>query len=231
MENKDDIKKETPPVNPTSETKGETSEKPAIEVGNKEEDVDFESDLKALEEGKKPAEAEAKKDERQKAEYTLKSVAKRLKTLGGDPEALLKDEEPAPAPVDTSKFVTKAELALAEAQRLARSPAELKVIMWYIENNGLSVEEAHLLANKGKITKAAQEIARANSAVASPGGGGAGQKTPETAEPTALSPVEIERMKAGGMVWVAEKKAWVGKHVQLRFDVPSKKWVSEKVTK
>jgi hypothetical protein len=200
------------------------------------EDTDFDKDLEALESGDEPAPApKPKKSELEKAVATGKSIAKRIKALGGDPTEVISDVEideptkPAKADVDTSQFITKLDFARQEAQKLARSPSELKVIMWWVENKGMSVEDAHLLANKGRIKKIVGEVSRANAAVPSNGAGGAGQRPEDKTDAPTLPDADRRRLEASGMKYDPAKKAYVGKKVQHRYDEKSKNWVTEKI--
>lgn len=208
-----------------------------------EQDIDFDKELASLENDGAPAapiapapKGKTPEEERQQAEFTLKSVSKRVKELGGDPTAVIADGVPAPAPktepVDTSNFVTKTDLALAEAQKIARSPGEVKVIMWYVKNKGMSVEDGHLLANKGRVRTAFAEIMRKNTTTASPGGGGPGEAQriqQRDGEPTPLDAATVEKLQMSGKVYDPAKKAYVGKRSQLVWK--NGQWVDELIPK
>lgn len=208
---------------------------PAIKpIAEGDQDVDFDAELAALESGDEPSAPVQKgkktpEEERKQAEFTLTSTAKRLKELGGDPSAVIgADTTPAAAPsMDTSRFVTKEDIARGEAGRLARSPGEAKLIMWYVTNKGLSVEQAHLLANQGRVKTALSEITRSRSAIPSKGGGGPGAPASiDDASTPELPASSLARVKAAGMIWNAEKKAYVGKKSMLQYDRGQKAWVT-----
>lgn len=200
-------------------------------------DEELEKELEILE-GQHPNHAAKPRDERselEKATYTAKSTIKRIKELGGDPSSLL-GEEPAPKPpvstqteVDTSQFVTKKDMARAEAAKLAKSPAELKLIMWHVENRGMSVEDAHFLANKNRIRRTLSEVGRGENLIPAAAGAGAGQRPEEKADAPELPAGEKQRLLASDMVYDPAKKAYVGKKVQHRFDSASKQWVTERI--
>lgn len=193
------------------------------------EDAEFESTLKDLEAGNEPP--KPTRSELEKATFTAKSTLKRIKELGGDPATLLADEVVPPAekpPVDTTQFVTKADLAEQEVNRLAKSPSEAKLIMWYVRNKGLSISDAHFMANKNRISKLTGEINRSRETTPSLGGG-AGERGKDRVDAPELSPSEKMTLAQAGMVYDPAKKAYVGKKIQHRFDEASKTWVTEKI--
>lgn len=199
-----------------------------VAVAPSSEDVELENELKNLEDSSKPP--KVVRTEREKAEFNFRSSAKRVKDLGGDPSKLVAGESPIveQPSVDTSNFVTKSDLAEQEARKLAKSDSELKLIMWYIKNKGMSVDDAHYMANKNKFKKLVGEVARTNNATPS-FGGGAGEPPVEKTDVPKLSPAEETKLRQSGMIYVSEKKAWMGKKIQHRYDEPSKQWVTEKI--
>jgi len=239
----------TPPA-PSPGDNGNTPPVPPVEGADAaKKGIDFDAELAALEAEKNkgsatpPAPAPAPKspeEELKQATFSLKSIGKRVKQLGGDPNAILGDEggeaPPPPVPsvpvIDESRFVTKADMARSEAEKLAQSPGELKLIMWYVENKGLTVTEAHLLANKGRINKTMSEIQRSQQVTPQNGGQGAGQppKAPDANDVPALSAIEVERLTRSGMVYDPTKKAYVGQKMQYRFDTATKSWKNERRT-
>ncbi len=230
--NNGDENKGNPPA-PTPGANGEGQDKTV------EQEVDFDKELQDLESGGAPVPAapksgKTKEEELSQAIYTGKSVAKRIKALGGDPSDIIADEAPvtpapeAPAPMDTSKFVTKDDLASIEARKLARTEGEYKVIMWWVANKGLSVDDAHLMANKGRIKKTLSEINRAKDAIASNGGGGPGSPQPTDPAIPEISEQDKQRLAASGMIWDPAQKAYVGKRVMYAFD--GKAWNTKRIT-
>lgn len=177
-------KEKDAPVVPEPEKEPTKEEGQDPEPEKEPEHIDYKKELETLETEDK------KKDkpqftEREKAEYNLKRNADKLREHGGDPAKVLgveKGEVPADA-------VSKRELDLRfkqqDARARARSDDEYKLMMWYIENRDLSVDEAHLLANKGKVLRSEDEIKR--SQVRIQGGTDTGQKIPAKKEVSILS--------------------------------------------
>jgi hypothetical protein len=196
------------------------------------EDTDFNKELEKLEgQGEKKIE-QPKRSEKEKAEHTLKNVAARVKELGGDPSAIIgvdpnKDLDKN-TPIDTSEFVTKSDLALAEARKLASSESEAQVIMWWVKNKGMSVADAHFMANKNRITKTLDEVKRTEATIFSAGGGnGAAPKIDGDHPP--LDPKEIAKLTKSGMVYDPKQKAYIGKKVKYAYDTQSKRWTTTKI--
>lgn len=227
---KDEKKVETPPA-PTPGANGD------------EDQIDFEKELENLESGGAPTTPpgvtprKSKDEELKQAEYTLKSTAKRIKDLGGDPTKVITTESPVTPPtpetpaLDTSNFVTKDDLAVQKARELAKSEGEFRVMMWYVRNKAMSVEDAHFLANKNKFKKVAAEINRANGVTPSKGGGGPGQDRPIDTKSKApeLPTIDKQRLAASGMVWNEQAQAYIGKAVQYRW--ADNQWVTERISK
>ncbi len=216
-------------VVPTPELNEDGTPKTPIE-GDKGGDAEFEKELRELESGQQAPKPQ--RTELEKATFTAKSTLKRIKELGGDPTALLGETPPVEKPIetDTSQFVTKTDLARQEAQKLARSPGEVKLIMWWVENKGMSVQDAHYMANKGRILKTVGEITRAKDAVPSNDGGGPGQVTPINKDDAPILPeLDRQRLVQSGMTYDPSKKAWIGKKIQQRWDSQSKSWVTERI--
>ena len=210
----EEVKVEIPPVTPPQNV----------------QDVDFDKELENLENNGAPVQPapkrKTKEEELDQAMHTIKHASKRVKELGGDPSIAI-GEEGTPEPtrdIDTSQFVTRQDLASSEARKLARSEGEYKVMMWYITNKGMSVDDAHLLANKNRVKTALSEITRSKEAVPSLGGGGAGQDRPIETEVPDLPPESLQRIKMANMAWNAEQKAYVGKKSMLKFNPISKQW-------
>lgn len=221
----------------TSPSKDTTVEdKSTVEVEkDSPEDTDFEKELEQLEQedGYTPA-PKQKRSELEKAAYTLKHTAKRLKELGGDPAEVLGDEEE-PAPKnkteDTSQFVTKLDLAQGEAEKIAKTPGEAKLIMWYVRNRGMSVSDAHFLANKGKIQKTLSEIGRSRETIPAGSGGGAGQRQADRTDSPDLPEADRQRLIQSGMVYKPSENAYVGDKIRHRYDKETKAWVTERIVK
>lgn len=219
---------------PNSQEPNAPADKRPVGATPSDDDAEFENELKALNGTIVTPPARQERSEVDKATFSFKSQAKRLKELGVDPSTLIEDGAPAapepqvPPAVDTSNFVTKIDLAKTEASKLAKSPGELSVIMWWVTNKGMTVEDAHYMANKGKIQKKIGEVNRANSAVPS-NGGGAGQAAAHVTDAPEISEADKKRLAASGMIYDPAKKAYVGKKMQYRFDDKTKVWVTERI--
>lgn len=233
-ENKEDSPAHSPELNEDGSPKA-----PVEEAEDESQDVDHEKAVKDLEDNKgAPPEEDTSDDDRAKelkqATYTLNSTIKRIKDLGGDPSVILADDEgdenpptpPAKKPVEKKEeYVTKLDLARTEAEKLARSPGELKHIMWYVENKGLSVLDAHTLANKGKIAKAAKEVARADRVVPAKAGSGAGQAQREV-KIIKMPESQDKKLQAAGLVFDQATNSYVGKRTRCRHNGTA--WVHER---
>lgn len=220
---------------PIAEGNNPEDKKPDEVVETESTEEEFEKELADLESGKgAPPAPQEQRSELEKATFTAKSTLKRIKELGGDPNALLGEEAPRapaekPQEVDTSKFVTKRDLATAKAQEIAKSPNELKLIMWYVDNKGMSVEDAHFMANKNRIRRTLSEVRRGESAIPAAPGAGAGQRRADKPEAPDLPESEKRRLEASGMKYDPAKMAYVGKKVQHRYDPAAKGWVTERI--
>lgn len=198
-------------------------------------DAELEAELAELEANKgnaAPAAPAPERTELEKATFNLKSNLKRVKDLGGDPATILGEEIPAktePQTLDTSEFVTKKDLLKTEAERVAKSPAELKLILWYVNNKGMSVEDAHFMANKNRIKKTLGEVGRSEGLVHAAPGAGAGNRPAEKPEVPDLPQSEKSRLLAAGMIYDPAKMAYVGKKVQHKYDPVSKTWTTVKL--
>mgnify|MGYP001588028485 FL=1 len=167
------------------------------------------------------------KSEKEKAERALHFNAQRLVELGGDPADVLKlkkDEKP-----DDVSSVVKREFAERDAQALSRSDDELKLILWYVDNKKVSVEEAHLLANKGRFIRSITEARRANVNFAKPDEGG--RKIGNDIEVPARSPEDVKVLERRGMRFNPKTKSYQGKFYEEYYDSAEKTWKSRKLIK
>jgi hypothetical protein len=158
------------------------------------------------------------KTEKEKAEFALKSMALRVKDLGGDPASLVGTKES-----DSTQFVTKADLTRLEVKRLATSEKEVEAIMSWVEK-GLSVEDAHLLANKSRVKSVFSEFERGN--VQMQEATGAGQKKPVVRAP-APSEAQMSMWKVAKMAWDPQTKTAKGKFTEVYYN--GSDWVSRRL--
>lgn len=215
----DDIQKEELEPTELNPETPETPETPVEEPTPTGEDIDYTKELEALEETKKP-----QFSPQERATFNLQKAAEKAKELGIDPASTLGIEGSPEA-----EYVTKKDLALrdakVEARRLSRSDGEFNLIMWYVENRGFSVDEAHLLANKGKLKRSVEEIARANEARPNQGSG-AGERVPQKKE--TRQPAETEaRLAQRGLKWNPKTGTYQGQFTEEYFDGSS--WKSRKI--
>lgn len=210
-----------------------------------DKDIDFEDELRDLEGGGKtpPADPPPQRTDREKAERALHFQSERVRELGGDPEAIVKgkkpnDPPPPPAPKaepqDMSNYVTKDDVAAQRATAMSRSDAEKKVILWHykhtIQKTGdvdKDIENAYLIANKGKITRSISEIRRAADArQAPPSGSGRSPKAPLTQTP-ALSAGDQATLRRRGYT-PRPDGTWEARRYTVRYDHTKKGWITEK---
>jgi hypothetical protein len=200
---KDEDKNELETTPSPSEEKVEENIDPLEKDEDAPKDIDHKKELEGLK----------IKDSRTRQEqtaYNLKKNAERAKELGLDPAEVLglkSDEEKTKGQGE----VTKQDLAIMEARleakNLTSSPEELEHIMWYVENRGLSVEEAHLLANKGKVKTAISEMRRAD-VTSSKGSDSSGRKN--VSKPPEL-PKDVQSVLARRGFKLNEKGEWEAK--------------------
>lgn len=210
------------------------------EEGDEEEegDIDFEKELAVIENGGKPPAAAPKepKTELEKAKRALHFNAKRFKELGGDPSEVLGTPPvpPVVVPPADNTFATKEDLAEQEAGKYARTDAERKVVMHHyrtsIKQSGnivTDIQNAYLIAHKGKIVRSFEEIRRGANVrpmIATPPGrkqpAGA-QKSPELSRP------EQSIMRARGFAMKPDG-SWESKRYVMKYDPVKKDWITAK---
>jgi len=219
-EKKEEEKEESEEQGPSPKEVKEEEEKK-----EEEEDIDYSKELKKLNE-QKPV-----KSELDKALRSLHFNAERVKELGGDPSSVIAPKEVKP---DSGEFVTKEDMAEQYARTLASNDDELKVVMWQykhgIQRTGNiheDVDNAHLLANRGKIKRSFEEIKR----IEKPGeGGGAGQKISKPEVPE-LDKTDQLMLTKRGFKFNPQTKEWEAKHNVVRYDPAVKAWISVKKLK
>lgn len=213
-----------------------------------EKDIDFEKELKELENPDDPA-PRADDDQpppvgrtpQEKAERALYFAAQQVKKLGGDPTKIVKPKgvrQPDPVPPKDEnadldpRYVTVDHVARQEAEALSSSPAQAKVVLWHykhsIKETGdikKDIETAFIIANKGRITRSFDEIRRAKRSVPV-------QVTPPGRRPAArsrtpqLSSSEQASLKRRGFSPQADG-SWAAKRYVVRH-VEGKGWITER---
>jgi hypothetical protein len=215
----DENKEELETEDATEETSPEQQD--TSEEEKTEEDIDYKKELEVLE-TKQPS----NRSEAEKASRALHFNAERAKELGLDPAEIL-GIKPAPKAeeVDLSSTIDR-KFAERDVRALARTDDEFKLIMWYIDNRNLSVEEAHLLANKGRILRAASEGRRANVQFANPSG--TERRVTQTTVPT-RSPEEQAVLQRRGMQFNPKTKTYQGKYYEEFYNPSTESWESRKL--
>ena len=231
MEDKEkEIQEEETTPAPEEVTEEEATEEPEVEVEETEEpeseeeptDIDHKKELEKLNE-KEPQ----TKSELEKAERSLHFNAERLKELGGDPADVLKlkPEEPQEAQ-DDPRLIVKQELAKDRLRSMCSSDDEYRHAEWYVDNKGLSVDEAYLLANRGKIERSVTEAKRAN--VAFSRGSSGGEKKPQTSVPE-MPQDQQQILQRRGYSYNPKTKTWQAKYYEEYYDHTTKSWQSRKL--
>lgn len=217
-------------------------EAPAPEAPeNGDTDIDFEKELEAI--GGKPATKQGKPlTEAEKAERALFFNAKRFRELGGDPSKVLEKVAPieapaapvAPAPVADPQYATKDDLAEAEASKYARSEAERKVIIHHykhsIQRSGniiADIENAYMIAHKGRITRSWDEIRRAGNSRPMQGAGPGRKPAAAPAKAPELQTSERAIMQRRGFK-LQQDGSWESKRYRMHFDKDRKGWITTK---
>lgn len=203
--------KEPEPTPTPEETPGSPEGKP------EGADIDFKKELEDLEKPKARTDLE-------KAQRALHFTAQRVAELGGDPADILpkpKTEKP-----DDVETIVERKFAEKEARTLARNDDEFKLIMWHVTNQNLSVENAWLLANKGRFMRSLSEATRANPQYSKETGGGRKVETPDV--PT-RSPEEQKVLQRRGMAFNPKTKTWQGKYTEEYYDKVQDRWLSQRL--
>ena len=204
-----------------AEPEEDDSEGDADEAEDDSTGIDFKGELEKLESGEKKP-----KSEKEKAERALHFNAERLRELGGDPASVLKIKAPEEGETKTPdvREVVNEQFADRDARALAKSDDEYKVIMWYVTNRKLSVQDAYLLANKGRIQRSLIEAKRGQVDFGKPNI--AGKKKPSGTIPKHPGEALLARR---GMVFNPATKTYQGKYYEEFYDPTDKTWKSRKL--
>ena len=202
----------TPEENPEEtqpeESEGETEDKP------KEEDDDHKKNLEKLE-GKGKSELE-------KAERALYFTAQRLKELGGDPKNILGDK---PKKEDSPDTLIEKKFAERDARAMTKSESEYNLVMWYVNNKNLSVEDAYVVANKGKLQREIIEAKRGKVDYAPESNN---EQAPKRVVPK-RNPEEVSLLSNRGLHYNPKTQTYQGKFTEEYYDHDSKSWKSRKL--
>ena len=206
----------------TEETTPETEEETTDEESEESTDIDYEAELEKAKEKDTPKE---KPDEREKARKALFFNAERAKELGIDPAEVL-GIKPKVEKKDETDIDSKLERKFTErdVRGVTNSEAEYNLVMFYVDK-GLSIEDAHLLANKGKIKRAVDEAKRGNVIF--------GKVDNGTRIVTEIvpqrSPEQVAILARRGLKFNPKTKTYQGKYTEEYYDRESKSWKSRKL--
>ncbi len=190
-----------------------------------DKDIDYAAELARVKSTEQPKE----RTELEKAQRALHFNAQRLKELGGDPAEIL-GVKPVVKEAEPSAPVSRADLERTfierDARNLTESDAEFELTMHYVDK-GLSLEDAHLLANKGKIKRSVQEARRGNVAYAP---ATSTQKVTTERAPT-RSPEEQAVLQRRGLSYNPKTGTWQGRFSEEYYDHEAKTWRSRKLSR
>lgn len=214
-------------VTEDEETDSEEEDEESESEEDTSEDVDYAAELERLENGKANDTENSSRTELDRAKKALFFNAKRIKELGGDPDEVLgkKKKDDVATGTDTEKLLDR-KFAERDAKAMARNPDELKLIMWYVDNKGLSVEQAYILANEGRLRRTITEIQR--SKVKPSGPSAPGRRVVTTTVPD-RSPEEKVLLERRGLRFDPKSKTWKGKYSEEYYDPSTKRWQSRKL--
>jgi hypothetical protein len=224
-EKKEELEEETDTEEASPEDQkieSEESEEGSEEAKEENKDIDFKKEFEELESKSKP------KSELEKAQKALFFNAERLKELGGDPAEVLKikPQEKQENGDDVKSLVSR-EFKERDARTLARGNEDLyKVIMWYVDNRKLDVDEAYLLANKGRIMRTVTEAKRAAVDYGKPDSGG--RKIEKQTIPD-RSPEDKAVLERRGLRFNPKTQSYQGKFTEEYYDTAEGTWKSRKL--
>ncbi len=224
IEKQEDIDEtDTESEDTSTEIADEETEETEEESEESSQDIDYEKELAKVEGDKKPELSEA-----DKAKRALFFNAQRAKELGVDVEEAIGIKKPKEASKeDDVDAKLERKFAERDAQAVAGSEAEFKLIMWYVDNRGLSVDDAYVLANKGKLQRAISEGKRSNVTFAKAGGE---RKVTKAVVPQ-RSPEEQQLLLNRGLKYNPKTQTYQGKFTEEYYDPTDKAWKSRNLKK
>lgn len=206
------------------EVEDESVDEESTESNESSEDIDYhERELARLESEGKP---KSKYTEEEKLIFNAKRIKQQMEEKGLDTSSVFGEKTPiVEAKISSSDEIEARLEQKLEARRLAKTDAERKVMLWYMENRGLDVHEAHILANKGKVQHFMDEYKR-SSVRAERGSVDSGspqrpKKTPE------LSPNEQADLTRQGFK-KQKDGSWEGAKMRVFYDKATKSWKSSR---
>jgi len=223
-EPKDNPEVELKPENPEEKPQDPPVDPPKEDKPDESKDIDFKQELDKLEKTNTRTELD-------KAEFTAEKVLQRISELGGDPTKVATKFVKEKPKEEIKEFATLQDLdiklAEQEVRKLAKSDDEFKVIMWWIKNKNLSVEDAHLIANKGKLKTSLDEVIRGKviprTISTGPGQRIAAEKVPER------SVEEQKVLERRGLRFNPKTQTYQGRFTEEYYDTTDKKWKSRRL--
>jgi len=208
----------------TKDTSTETQQTESTESKTEDtEHIDYEAELEKVQN----EEAEKKQSqytELEKAQRALHFNAQRLKELGGDPADVL-GVKPQEAKTDDPRSIVKEELDDRDALARANGNDGMYKLMKHYMGKGLSVDDAYVLANKGKILRSVGEAKRGNVQFAHAPNA---QRITSEAVPQ-RSAEEVQLLARRGLHFDAKTKTYRGKFTEEYYDPQVGHWLSRKI--
>lgn len=215
----------------SEETEEKTEETSSAEggssTGGEEKDIDYHK--KELEKLEASEEKKPKYSHKEKVLYRAKQLKNELEKIGADPADVFgykpaEEAKPERRDFDEDEVEKRIENRL-EAKRLARTEDELNLILWYVNNRGLSVTDAHMLANKGRIQSFISEQKRAQT-TAPKGTNATGRK--EMRDKSPRLPASDEQYLLNKGFTKNADGSFEGKKTKVFFDKEKNDWISVK---
>jgi len=195
---------------------------PEPEPEKEPEHIDHKAELEKLKAN--DTTPESKYSEEEKAKRALYFNAERAKELGIDPAEVLGIKPQDTSKTDDPRSIIREELAERDARALAESEEEFQHMKYYMDR-GLSVEDAHILANKGKLKRSIDEAKRGSVQFAKlpPTHRVERQDVPErSAEEQAV-------LQRRGLQFNPKTGTWQGRFTEEYWDQSEGRWVSRKL--
>lgn len=201
----------------TLETHEEESEE---ETQESSPDIDYKAELERV---SKPQQT---RTELEKAERALHFNAERFKELGGDPAEVLKIKPVVKKNEDPVDVDSKVERKFLErdVRAVVKNEDEYNLTMHYVDK-GLSVEDAHFLANKGRVLRSVEEAKRGQVRF----GTAISEKKPIVQTVPDRSPAEVAVLQRRGLTFNPKTKTYQGKYTEEYYDQTTKSWTSRKL--
>jgi hypothetical protein len=221
----EDLNKGNNPADPNNPEKKPNEEQPQKGAPQSGQEPNWNEELENLEKGKgadlgRPADGQPPaRSELDKATFTFRNIAKRIKDLGGNPNELIGDgsansADPASKPTVIDEDRTRS-IFREENQKMAfqnyvftqvQDPVKAKVVLWHYQNSLrptgdllTDFDNAHFLAQKKIIKSKFQELGRINTSNNGTNSGTASPQKPAIPQAGEFSQAEREQMAKMGV--------------------------------